>query len=135
MIRHEMISKVRYTCKNYCLTVITNRIVLYRVVLAVPYRNVLIVSFHTVLQRTNRTVSNRIAPHLPLCFALLPREPKVSISQKKKLEVTSPAIVVLNAFLDSSGLPKEGLSGLLWNFFWRDALIRRYLDVLFVINS
>ena len=54
---------------------------------------------------------------------------------KKGLEVTSPAIVVLNAFLDSSDLPKEGLSGLLWKFFWRDALIRRYLDVLFVINS
>ena len=52
----------------------------------------------------------------------LPREPKVSISQKKKrLEVTSPAIVVLNAFLDSSDLPKEGLSGLLWKCFWRDA--------------
>ena len=37
---------------------------------------------------------------------------------KKRLEVTSPAIVVLNAFLDSSDLPKEGLSGLLWKFFW-----------------
>ena len=47
---------------------------------------------------------------------VLPREPKVSITQKR-LEVTSPAIVVLNAFLDSSDLPKEGLSGLLWNFF------------------
>ena len=59
-----------------------------------------------------------------------------SLSRKKKrLEVTSPAIVVLNAFLDSFDLPKEGLSGLLWNFFWRDALIRRYLDVLFVIYS
>ena len=44
---------------------------------------------------------------------------------KKCLEVTSPAIVVLNAFLDSSDLPKEGLSGLLWKLFWRDALIRR----------
>ena len=53
---------------------------------------------------------------------------------KKRLEVTSPAIVVLNAFLDSSDLPKEGLSGLLWKFFWRDALIRRYLDILFVIQ-
>ena len=57
-----------------------------------------------------------------------------SLSRKKRLEVTSPAIVVLNAFLDSSDLPKEGLSGLLWKFFWRDALIRRYLDVLFVIQ-
>ena len=66
---------------------------------------------------------------------LLHREPKVSISQKKRLEVTSPAIVVLNAFLDSSDLPKEGLSGLLWKYFWRDALIRWYLDVLFVIYS
>ena len=36
---------------------------------------------------------------------------------KKRLEVTSPAIVVLNAFLDSSDLPNEGLSGLLWKFF------------------
>ena len=53
---------------------------------------------------------------------------------KKRLEVTSPAIVVLNEFLDSSDLPKEGLSGLLWKVFWRDALIRRYLDVLFVIQ-
>ena len=54
-----------------------------------------------------------------LCKPLrhIPRDPKVSISQKKRLEVTSPAIVVLNAFLDSSDLPKEGLSGLLWNFF------------------
>ena len=48
--------------------------------------------------------------------------------------MTSPAIVVLNAFLDSSDLPKEGLSGLLLKFFWRDALIRRYLDLLFVIQ-
>ena len=46
--------------------------------------------------------------------------------------MTFPAIVVLNAFLDSSDLPKEGLSGLLWKFVWRDALVRRYLDVLFV---
>ena len=68
------------------------------------------------------------------CPLLLPREPKVYISQKR-LEVTSLAIVVLNAFLDSPDLPKEGLSGLLWIFFWRDALIRRYLDVLFVIYS
>ena len=58
-----------------------------------------------------------------------------SLSRKKRMEVTSPAIVVLNAFLDSSDLPKEGLSGLLWKFFWRDALIVRYLDVLFVIYS
>ena len=58
-----------------------------------------------------------------------------SLSPKKRLEVTSPAIVVLNAFLNSSDLPKEGLSGLLWNFFWRDALIRRYLDILFAIYS
>ena len=29
---------------------------------------------------------------------------------KKRLEVTSPAIVVLNAFLDSSDLPKEALT-------------------------
>ena len=59
-----------------------------------------------------------------------------SLSRKKKrLEVTSPAIVVLNAFLDGSDLPEEGLSGLLWKFIWRDALIRRYLDVLFVIYS
>ena len=64
----------------------------------------------------------------------LPREPKVSISQKR-FEVTSPAIVVLNAFFDSSDLPKEGLSGLLWKLFWRDALLRRYLDILFVIYS
>ena len=34
-------------------------------------------------------------------FGKIPREPKVSISPKKRLEVTSPAIVVLNAFLDS----------------------------------
>ena len=54
---------------------------------------------------------------------------------KKRLEVTSPAIVVLNAFLDSSDLPKEGLSGLLWKFVWHDASIRRYLDILFVIYS
>ena len=53
---------------------------------------------------------------------------------KKRLGVTSPAIVVLNAFLDGSDLPKEGLSGLLWKFFWRDALIRQYLDILFVIK-
>ena len=38
--------------------------------------------------------------------------------KKKKFEVTSPAIVVLKAFLDSSDLPNEGLSGLLWNFFF-----------------
>ena len=82
----------------------------------------------------NRTVSF----FRSVCFfscekSFLPREPKVSISQKR-LEVTSPAIAVLNAFLDSPDLPKEGLSGLLWKCFWRDALIRRYLDVLFVIQ-
>ena len=70
---------------------------------------------------------------MSLKYTHIPREPKVS--RKKWLEVTFPAIVVLNAFLDSSDLPKEGLSGLLWKFFWRDALIRRYLDVLFVIYS
>ena len=47
--------------------------------------------------------------------------------------MTSPAIVVLNAFLDSSDFQEEELSGLLWKYFWRDASIRRYLDVLFVI--
>ena len=36
-------------------------------------------------------------------------------------EVTSSAIVVLSAFLDSPNLPKEGLSGLKGNFSWRDA--------------
>ena len=70
---------------------------------------------------------------MTLAHTDIPREPKVSIPQKR-LEVKSPAIVVLNAFLDSSDLPKEGLSGLLWKIFWRDALIRRYLDVLFVIQ-
>ena len=32
------------------------------------------------------------------------------------MEVTSSAIVVLTAFLDSLNLPKEGLSGLKGNF-------------------
>ena len=41
----------------------------------------------------------------------------MSLSRKKRLEVTSPAIVVLNAFLDSSDFPKVGLSGILWKFF------------------
>ena len=67
-------------------------------------------------------------------WCLYPGSQKSLSCKKKRLEVTSPAIVVLNAFLDSSDLPKEGLSGLLWKFFWRDALIRRYLDVLFVIQ-
>ena len=39
---------------------------------------------------------------------------------KKRLEVTSFAIVVLTAFLDSPNLPKEGLSGLKGKFSWRD---------------
>ena len=69
------------------------------------------------------------------CLRVLTQGAKSLYLAKKRLEVTSPAIVVLNAFLDSSDLPKEGLSGLLWKFFWRDALIRRYLDVLFVIYS
>ena len=65
---------------------------------------------------------------------MIPREPKVSISQKKVGGDIS-CYSCFECFLDSSDLPKEGLSGLLWKFFWRDALIRRYLDVLFVLYS
>ena len=41
----------------------------------------------------------------------------MSLSRKNRLEVTSPAIVGLNSFLDSSHL------------FWRDALTNWYLEV------
>ena len=47
-------------------------------------------------------------------------EPKLLYLLKKRLEVTSSAIVVLTAFLDSPNLPKEGLSGLKGKFSWRD---------------
>ena len=47
-------------------------------------------------------------------------EPKLLYVSKKKLEVTSSAIDVLTAFLDSPNLPKEGLSGLKGKFSWRD---------------
>ena len=76
-----------------------------------------------------RTASNRLDEAV-----LTTQGAKSLYLAKKRLEVTSPAIVVLNVFLDSSDIPKEGPSGLLWKIFWRDALIRRYLDVLFVIQ-
>ena len=44
----------------------------------------------------------------------------VSAKKMKRLEVTSSAIVVLTAFLDSPNLPKEGLSELKGKFSWRD---------------
>ena len=34
-------------------------------------------------------------------------------------EVTSSAIVGLNAFLNSFDLPINGLGGLLWKYFWQ----------------
>ena len=37
----------------------------------------------------------------------------LSRKKKKRLEVTSPAIVVLNAFLDSSDLPKGNCFGVM----------------------
>ena len=51
------------------------------------------------------------------------QEPKLLYLLKKRLEVTSSAIVVLTGFLDSPNLPKEGLSGLKGNLSWRDTLI------------
>ena len=46
---------------------------------------------------------------------------QIAVSAKKKrLEVTSSAIVVLTIFFDSPNLPKEGLSGLKGKFSWRD---------------
>ena len=47
-------------------------------------------------------------------------EPRLLYLPKERLEVTSSAIVVLTAFLDSPNLPKEGLSGLKGKFSWRD---------------
>ena len=81
------------------------------------------------------TFNNYIYIYDRLLYAIYTQGVKSLYLAKKRLEVTSPANVVLNAFLDSSDLPKGGLSGLLWKFLWRDALIRRYLDVLFVIYS
>ena len=37
--------------------------------------------------------------------------------------MTSSAIVGLNAFLNSSNLPMNGLGGLLWKFFWQIGLL------------
>ena len=48
-------------------------------------------------------------------------EPKLLYLPQKRLEVTSSAIVVLTAFLDSPNLPKEGLSGLKRKFSWQNA--------------
>ena len=42
-------------------------------------------------------------------------------------EVTSPAIVGLNAFLNSFNLPINGLGGLLWKFFWQIGLLTHVL--------
>ena len=53
-------------------------------------------------------------------FTLSTLEPKLLYLPHKRLEVTSSAIVVLTAFLDSPNLPKEGLSGLKGKFSWRD---------------
>ena len=55
-----------------------------------------------------------------LSMTIPTQEPKSLYLPKKRLEVTSSAIVVLTAFLDSPNLPKEGLSGLKGNFSWRD---------------
>ena len=51
---------------------------------------------------------------------LLTLEPKLLYLPKKRLEVTSTAIVVLTAFLDSHNHPKEDLSGLKGKFSWPD---------------
>ena len=45
---------------------------------------------------------------------------QIVVSAQKRFEVTSSAIVVLTAFLDSPNLPKEGLSGLKGKFSWSD---------------
>ena len=47
-------------------------------------------------------------------------EHKLLYLPKNRLEVTSSAIVVLTAFLDSPNFPKEILSGLKEKFPWRD---------------
>ena len=39
------------------------------------------------------------------------------------MEVTSSAIVGLNAFFNSFNLPINGLGGLLWKFFWHIGLL------------
>ena len=93
--------------------------------------------FEKALRRTEKAVESFVCHQWPVELAIQAHTQgaKSLYLAKKRMEVTSPAIVVLNAFLDSSDLPKEGLSGLLWKFFWRDALIIRYLDVLFVIYS
>ena len=44
-------------------------------------------------------------------------------------EVTSPAIVGLNAFLNSFNLPINGLGGLLRKFFWQIGLLTPYSEV------
>ena len=46
-------------------------------------------------------------------------EPKLLYLPQKRLAVTSSAIVVLTAFLDSPNLSKEGLSGLKGKLSWR----------------
>ena len=56
-----------------------------------------------------------------LCFAFFHySRSQIAVSAQKMLEVTSSAIVVLIAFLDSPNLPKEGLSGLKGKISWRD---------------
>ena len=49
-----------------------------------------------------------------------PAPAALTLEPKKLLEVTSSAIVVLTAFLDSPNLPKKGLSVLKGKFSWRD---------------
>ena len=45
---------------------------------------------------------------------------QIAVYAQKRLEMTSSAIVVLTAFLDSPNLPKEGLSGVKGKISWRD---------------
>ena len=60
--------------------------------------------------------------HILINFICLPWYPRIQPGQFLN-EVTSSAIVGLNAFLNSFNLPMNGLGGLLWKFFWQIGLL------------
>ena len=71
-------------------------------------------SYHGLCFPTVHSIT--LGPKLPNCCIC----PKKKKKKKEGLDVTSSAIVVLTAFLDSPNLPKGGLSGFKGKFSWRD---------------
>ena len=91
-----------------------------------PIKKNLISLFRTPTAKTATKEKSKISilkyncSLFPRLYILVYSKTQIAVSAKKWLEVTSSAIVVLTAFLDSPNLPKESLSGLKRKFSWRD---------------